>query len=246
MFRVLPLLAIAFKLWMAVDAGRKRMSYYWFLIILALPFGDVVYFFVVKLHDFKWAKLAKRFRSPPSLDQLRFRYRESPCLANRLALAQGLAEADKHGEAIVEFEAISATRPDEADALWGLALSRAALGELESAQTSLTRLLEVSPTYGDWEPWIMLAGLQHKLGAKSASLDTVRALVRKSSRADHQMLLAEALMGAEGYAEAGELLERIIAGHEHAPDYIRRRDRKVVARARRLRDDMARVRSKTG
>jgi hypothetical protein len=55
------------------------------------------------------------------------------------------------------------------------------------------------------------------------------------------MLLAEALIAAEGYAEAATLLERIILDHEHAPDYVRRRDRKTVARARRLRQDIERA-----
>jgi hypothetical protein len=245
MFRVLPLLALGFKLWMAIDAGRKRQPYYWFLIILALPFGDFVYFFVVKIHDYKWRKLASLFRSPPAIEQLKFRYRESPCLDNRMALAQALAAAGRHVEAIVEFDGICASRKDEPEALWGLALSRAALGELDEASATLERLLVVSPAYHDFEPWVMLAGLQHKRGLGAESLETLRKLVRKSARADHQMLLAEALIAADGRVEAAGLLDSIIEGHAHAPDYIRRRDRGVVGRARRLRADIERVQAKT-
>jgi predicted Zn-dependent protease len=87
----------------------------------------------------------------------------------------------------------------------------------------------------------MLAGIQHKRGQQAESLETLRTLARKSARADHQMLLAEALIAAERYEEAAEMLERIVEGHQHAPDYIRRRDRPVVARARRLLGDMARA-----
>jgi hypothetical protein len=242
MIRVLPLLLLAFKIWMAIDAGRKRQEYYWFLIIFFVPFGDFVYFFVVKMNDFKWHKVTALLHSPPTIDQLKYRYRESPCIDNRLALARGLADVGRHVEAIVEFEGICASRPDEADALWGLGMSRAALGELESASAALTRLVAASPSYNDWEAWVMLAGMQHKRGLRPESLETLRTLVRKSSRADHQMLLAEALIAAERYDEAAGLLERIVDDHNHAPDYIRRRDRKVVARARRLREDMARAR----
>jgi len=244
MIRILPLLALAFKLWMAIDAGRKRQSYYWFLIILALPFGDFVYFFVVKIHDYKWRKVGALFRSPASIDQLKYRYRDSPSLDNRLALARALAEADRHVEAIVEFEGICATRPDETDALWGLGMSRAALGELDEAHAVLTRLIDASPSYNDWEAWIVLAGIEHKRGRGPESLEILRALVRKSARADHRMLLAEALIAADRYAEASALLERIVLDHEHAPDYVRRRDRKTVARARRLRQDMERASAK--
>jgi hypothetical protein len=242
MIRVLPLLILAFKLWMAIDAGRKRMEYYWFLIIFFVPFGGVVYFFVVKIHDFKWRKLTALLRSPPTVDQLRYRYRENPCVDNRLALGRGLADAGRHVEAIVEFEGICQSRPDEPDALWGLGMSRAALGELEEAIAALTRLLAAAPSYNDWEAWVMLAGIQHKRGMQAESLETLRTLVRKSARTDHQMLLAQALIAAERYEEAAGMLDRILEENQHAPDYIRRRDRKVVARARRLRDDMSRAR----
>lgn len=244
MLRLLPLLSLAFKIWMAIDAGRKRQPYYWFLIIFFIPFGDFVYFFAVKLGDFKWRKVKALFRSPPTLDQLKFRYRETPSIDNRLALARALADAGRHVEAIVEFDGICASRPDEPDALWGLGLSRAALGELEEASAVLTRLVAGSPSYNDWEPWVMLAGLQHKRGLGQASLDTLRALVRKSRRAEHQLLLAEALIAADTYSEAADLLDRIVEDHAHAPDYIQRRDRRVVGRARRLRTDMERVRAK--
>jgi hypothetical protein len=244
MIRLLLPLVLAFKIWMAIDAGRRRLEYYWFMIIFFVPFGAVVYFFVHKLDEFNLHKLVTLFRSPPTIDQLKYRYRDSPSLDNRLALAHGLAEMGRHVEAIVEFEGILASRPDEHAALWGLGMSRAALGELEEASAELAKLVSAAPSYNDWEPWAMLAGIQHKRGLRSESLETLRTLVRKSSRADHQMLLAEALIAAERYEEAEVMLERICEDHDHAPDFVRRRDRRVVARARRLREDMARARDR--
>jgi hypothetical protein len=145
MIRVLPLLIVAFKIWMAIDAGRKRQEYYWYMIIFFVPFGALIYFFVHKLNDLHWHKLGTIFRAPPTVDALRFRYGESPSIANRLVLARALAEAGRHVEAIVEFEGILASRPDEADALWGLGMSRAALGELAEASAALSTLVGVSP-----------------------------------------------------------------------------------------------------
>jgi len=123
-------------------------------------------------------------------------------------------------------------------------MSRAALGELEEASTAMAKLVATSPSYNDWEGWVMLAGMQHKLGLRSDSLDTLRTLVRKRAFADHQLLLAQALLAADRYDEAGEMLDRIIDDHQHAPAFIRRRDRRVATRARRLRDDMARARAR--
>jgi hypothetical protein len=240
MIRVLPLLLLAFKIWMAIDAGRKRQPYYWFMIIFFVPFGDVVYFFVVKLDDFRWQKLAAFFRTPPTLAELQHRYRNSPSIDNRLAFARGLALAGRHVEAIIEFEGICAGRPDELDALWGMAMSRIALGELEPASVALTRLVTVAPSYHDWEGWLMLARVQYDLGLRAESLETLRTLVRKCRRADHQLVLAEALIVSQRGEEAASLLAQIIEDQRDAPDYVRRRSRRAVARARRLHADLER------
>ena len=36
MIRILPLLAVALKVWMLIDARNKRQEYYWFFIILGI------------------------------------------------------------------------------------------------------------------------------------------------------------------------------------------------------------------
>ena len=48
--RILFFFQSAFSLWMIVDAIRRGAAYYWYPVI-ALPFGEFVYFFVVKIHD---------------------------------------------------------------------------------------------------------------------------------------------------------------------------------------------------
>jgi hypothetical protein len=53
MIRYLPLLLVAFKIWMIVDAVRKHQPIHWFLIIIFVPFGELVYFFMEKSRDFR-------------------------------------------------------------------------------------------------------------------------------------------------------------------------------------------------
>jgi hypothetical protein len=241
MIRLIPILLLAFKIWMAIDAGRKRQPYYWFMIIFFVPFGDVVYFFVVKVDDFRWHKIAVLFRTPPTIDELRYRYRTTRSIHNRIALARGLAGASQHAEAVVKFEGICADRPDEPDALWGIGTSRAALGDLGAARAALTRLLATAPSYNDWGAWATLAGVQHDEGMDAEALETLRTLVRKCTRADHQLVLAEALIASGRREEAAELLGQIIEDHRHAPDYVRRRNGPSVRRARRIREDIGRA-----
>jgi hypothetical protein len=242
MIRAIPLLLLAFKIWMVVDAVRKSRPYYWFLIIFFLPFGDIVYFFMVKMHDFQWRKLAAPFRAPPTIAELQGRYRSARSIENRLALARALADAGRHVEAIVEFEGICASRPDEPDALWGIATCRAALRELEPASDALVRLIAVAPSYGDWEPWVLLARVQRDRDLRTESLETLRMLARKCPRADHRMFLVDALLDAGRIEEAAQVLDRILEDHHHGPDYVRRTNRRVVARARKLRDEIERSR----
>ncbi len=45
------LLSYALSVWMIVDAYKRGAQSWWWVIIF-LPFGEVVYFFVVKIQDF--------------------------------------------------------------------------------------------------------------------------------------------------------------------------------------------------
>jgi hypothetical protein len=51
MIRLLPFAFILFKIWMVVEAVKKSAPLYWFLIIIFVPFGEFVYFFMEKLPD---------------------------------------------------------------------------------------------------------------------------------------------------------------------------------------------------
>ena len=49
---IMLVLSYAFSIWMVVDAFN-RGSQGWWIVIIFLPFGEIVYFFVVKIHDFR-------------------------------------------------------------------------------------------------------------------------------------------------------------------------------------------------
>ena len=48
MARMLFFAQTAFSIWMLVDAIQRRAPYYWYFII-AMPFGEWIYFFMVKI-----------------------------------------------------------------------------------------------------------------------------------------------------------------------------------------------------
>ena len=56
-------LGVALKIWMLVDAIGRGAESYWFFIIVFAPFGEFIYFFMVKMRDFDFAGGAFGFRS---------------------------------------------------------------------------------------------------------------------------------------------------------------------------------------
>src|SRR5690348_17159732 len=80
-------------LWLLVDAYRRGAEGFWLWVILLFqPLGAWVYFFAVKLGDFRGLPRGPLFRGGPSLAELRYRAEHIPTLANHLALAQRLIE----------------------------------------------------------------------------------------------------------------------------------------------------------
>ena len=41
-----------FSVWMIFDAIRRGAELYWYLVILLLPFGALIYFLLVKVRDY--------------------------------------------------------------------------------------------------------------------------------------------------------------------------------------------------
>ena len=74
---------------LAGDPLHKRL-----MIIFFIPFGSVIYFFMVKINDFDLEGVAARFRRPPSVGTLRAEYKRTPSLSRLIELAEGLTAAD--------------------------------------------------------------------------------------------------------------------------------------------------------
>ena len=79
---------------MLVDAIQRRREGYWYLIIM-MPFGELFYFFMVKIHDPEMRRIKQllsfSWRRRPSLDTLRYAFRQTPCLANMVLAASPIS-----------------------------------------------------------------------------------------------------------------------------------------------------------
>ena len=233
----LYLVQAALTVWMLVDASRRGVDYYWFLIILAVqPFGAWVYFFLYKAKDFgtdpSW--LTGLFHRPPSLQELRHRAERSATLASRLELGERLAEAGELAEALPHLEAVLAREPEHCQVLFLLAKCQRGLGRPELAVPLLQKLITRHPSWRDYRAWHTFIEVRREAGDLDGALSSCRELARVSPSLEHKCLLAEHLLKAGEKVEAGKVVEQGLQDYHYLPGPSRRRDRRWVGKAKQL------------
>ncbi len=235
--RILFFLQTGFSLWLVVDAIRRGAAYYWYPIIM-VPFGEWVYFFTIKIHDpeFDWARelYRKLTTKKVTLDERRYRVRQSPSFANKLELAQALHDAQAHGEAAEVFAEALEMHADSREALYGLALTRNALFEYEAAILHFHTLIERDPSFRDYAAYSDLANALAQSGRMEEVHELLEGLVTTSHRLGHRVLHAHYLLADDMKDEAREQLEAGLSEYDHAPKYVKRANRAWARRAKQM------------
>ena len=226
-------LQLCFKLWMVVDAlQRHGIGNWWPWFIFFFPFGSWIYFFLDK-----WPELrAAPVRSPrrPSLEVLRYAYRESPSLENQVRLAAGLFDDGRHEEARELYERTVARAPEFARAHYGLGLTAMAREDPATAADCFREVIALERGYADWAVWLHLAEAQRAGGDATGAVATLRELARAQPRLQHAVALAEALQAHDDPDEARAVLERALEDHAHAPGHVKRHARAAAKQAGQL------------
>jgi hypothetical protein len=220
---------------MLVDAVQRGSEYYWYIVVL-VPFGPLVYFLAIKIHDYDLRGLRRLWnpeKPPLSIEALRSELRRTPSYANRLRLANALHDAGRYEEAAKSFEIILENRPDEPEALHGLGRCRIELGEAEAAIEPLVMLVHKHRTFRDYAGCLDLADAYAKSGRDDDAVTVLQDLVKSSARLHHRLALARQLVALSRIEEAQVELQVALDDHEHAPDFARKRDR-VVAREAKI------------
>lgn len=241
------LLEHVFMLWMLVHAVRSRAEYYWFLIIF-MPFGEWAYFFAVRIRepDMSWLRDVLSYRRPPQLRDLRYRFRESPSLANKLALAQGLHDGGHYDEAAGLFGELVAAAPDDSEASYGLGLCREELGDPEGAVCQYRSLIERHRSFRDYAVVVRLAEVLWKMERREEALQTLAALVETSPRTSHRVIHAHHLAEDGRVTEARSVVDDALLYYAHAPRYVKRRYWRWALSARHLRRELGKLVERSG
>jgi hypothetical protein len=239
-FRDVPflyLLQLAFMIWMLVDCARRGTDYYWFWIILFVPgIGAWIYFFVVKIHDFRNPDNVTRwpFKRRASMHELRYRVERSPTTVNQLEVAQRLIENDEPAEAVPHLQSILSREPEYCQALYWLAVCHSRMGQPDASVPLLEKVNSRDRRWGNYRAWHLLIESRIDLGDREGALATARELVKHSATLEHQCLLAERLSDLGKIEEAAEVLERGLEDQDFLPFSRRWRNRRFIAEAKRL------------
>ena len=238
---VLFYLAAAFKLWMLIDAMRRRVDNHWYFVIVVLPLGDWAYFFVHKFPELRRMLGTLRIRRPNSIEALTYAVRTTPSAENHLRLGEGLYDAGLHADAKVQFGAVLRTHPRDARALFGLAMTHKAEGDCSKAVERFEELIDVSPAHDDYAPVLELVDTYKQLNRPDEALEHLEQLVRRSPRVNHQLALADHFVDTGRIIDAKECLDRALREFEHSPDFVKRRESSFFRSAVALRKHLETV-----
>ena len=237
---IFSIFLIGFRLWMLVDAIRRRPPFYWYLVIFFVPLGDFIYFVMVKLPT---ANSAGTMRSSltaavpvlgPSLVELEQRAKETPSELNKLAYADALAVEQRPADAVERYRDVLRQAADSKEALHGLARSLLALGRPLEAIEELSHLMELDPAFRDYSAALDYAEALWQAGQHEDAIGLLTGLVGVSKRINHRMALAHYLKEQGDSATARSELDQALRDFATQPDFVQRRDRRWADRARKL------------
>ena len=231
---------IGFRLWMLVDAIRRRPPFYWYLVIFFVPFGDFIYFVMVKLPGANGAIAPRSALSPtvpvvgPSLSDLEQRAQETPSELNKLAFADALATEQRPAEAAERYRDVLRQAPDSKEALHGLARALLTLVRPLEAIEELSHLMDLDPAFRDYSAALDYAEALWQAGQHDDAIGLLTGLVGVSKRINHRMALAHYLKEQGDSVTARSELDQALRDFATQPDFVQRRDRRWADRARKL------------
>ena len=230
-------IGIAFSIWMIVDAVRRRAEFYWFLIIIFLPFGSLLYFALVKLKDYDLGRLTRRLPAGGAgkdIAKLESAVTETPSVANKLALADALEERKRYTEATPLYREVLARDDEDKQALHGLARCLLDSGEPVEAAEHYEKLLLQDRAYRDYSAALEYAEALWQSGRADDTIDLMTGLVGVSPYINHRLALAHYLSLHGRPERAREVLHEALEDYDKSPQFVKRRDRDFARRAKKM------------
>jgi hypothetical protein len=221
---------------MVIDAMRRGgcCNNQWYWIIIFVPFGEWIYFFMVKIHDPEFVRIsAKLFKRAPSLQALRAHYAHTPSSKNKEILAWALHAANEQAEAESLFAELLAADSKDKLARFGLALAQSAKGDHVLAAKNLEQVVAANLNYKDFEAATALANEYWQTDQKQKAIDLMAQISKLSKRLAHRVSWAEYLYETGQADQAKSMLQNGLIEYRNSPKFVRKIERSAAKVAER-------------
>ncbi len=225
-------LLLAFGVWMLVDAYRRRAALHWYFVILFVPFGALIYFFFVKLRDFRPAEPRQASERPDAGSRM-----SSPSILpteRDLQRADALEAEERYGEASILYEAQLERDPKDLRALHGLGRCRLGQNRTAEAVELFERLLLLDREYANYSAALDYADALWAAGQRQDTVELLENMANVTGRINHRLALAHYLIESGRKVEARREIERALSEHSAAPAEVQRRGRSWAERAQKM------------
>jgi tetratricopeptide (TPR) repeat protein len=200
--------------------------------------GAVVYLLVVKARAFEpdpaVAEGPPARPAAPTLAELTSEVEASPSFHNRVRVGWALLQAEQPARAQGYFEQALATHRSDKQALYGLGLSQLEQGAATDAANTLSRLVERSFAYEDYEAAVALAEAHVRAEQHEAAAELLAQVAQESGRLEHQVALARHHVRLAQRTEAQDVLRAALRQFDTLPGFLRQRNGAAATEARRL------------
>jgi hypothetical protein len=168
------------------------------------------------------------------LEQLASEVELSPSFHNRVRMGWALLQAEQATRAQGYFEQALATHAGDKQALYGLGISQLEGGAAADAVQTLSRLVERSFAYEDYEAALALVEAHVRAGQNEPAAELLAQVAQESGRLEHQLALARHHVRLAQRTEAQDVLRSALSQFDLQPAFLRQRNGAAATEARRL------------
>jgi hypothetical protein len=227
-----------FTICMLLDAYRRRVDWFWFLVILVVqPIGAWVYFVVIMLGSMRNPLRSRggwSWKRRPSIAELRHRTERAPTVVNHFTLAECLMSKRQFDDAVSHLQAAIALDPEYCPAQYALAVCHHERGEPAAAVQPLEKIIARDRKWSNYRAWRLLIEVRTVQSDKAGALAACRELAKMMPTFQYKCRLGGLLVANGECDEAAKLMEQALEDYRFEPFGVRLRDRRWAKEAHRL------------
>lgn len=214
---------------------RRRPDTYWLWVILFLgPIGALVYIFAEILPDIGLLNNSfKAFPRRKRIRQLELAILDNPSVGNFEELGDLYFDDGKLVQARAAYDKAIAARSTTPDCFYRRGMCALMLGDAQAALPDLERVMLQDPGHDFQRGAGLLAAAYARTGQPDKAGEWFKCAIEKSTLSETYLNYADFLISQGRGEEAREWALRVLAKKPTMPNYLRRRERPLFARARK-------------